>query len=153
MQQTLQQELLRGMVKVEIWRKLWRWTIECALKAQDLRPIPAILSDKKLSVQVRDLEDALKRAGKLVGAHVANATALYERAVAGANFYVEAMPAILYIRESRPAIEDTFTTVTAWSGIASAMPRNASIADATGLIQPHLASIKTMLGLPQPRML
>jgi hypothetical protein len=151
MQHTLQQEMLRGMVKVEIWRKLWRWVIDCAVKVQDLRPIPAILSDKPLSAQVRDLEDALKRAGKIIGTHVYNASMLYDRAVKGSNFYVEAMPAILYIREARPVVEELYVKVNGWSSAWTHMPKTASIGEATNLLAPTLAGVKDVLSRPAPR--
>jgi len=151
MQNTLQQEMLRGMVKVEIWRKLWRWVIDCAVKVQDLRPIPAILSDKPLSAQVRDLEDALKRAGKIIGTHVYNASMLYDRAVKGVNFYVEAMPAILYIREARPVVEELYVKVNGWSSAWTHMPKTASIGEATNLLAQTAAGVKDVLSRPAPR--
>ncbi len=151
MQHTLQQEMLRGMVKVEIWRKLWRWVIDCAVKVQDLRPIPAILSDKPLSAQVRDLEDALKRAGKIIGTHVYNASMLYDRAVKGGNFYVEAMPAILYIREARPVVEEIYIKVNGWSSAWTHMPKTASIGEATNLLAQTAAGVKDVLSRPAPR--
>ncbi len=151
MQHTLQQEMLRGMVKVEIWRKLWRWVIDCAVKVQDLRPIPAILSDKPLSAQVRDLEDALKRAGKIIGTHVYNASMLYDRAVKGSNFYVEAMPAILYIREARPVVEEIYIKVNGWSSAWTHMPKTASIGEATNLLAQTAAGVKDVLSRPAPR--
>lgn len=151
MQHTLQQEMLRGMVKVEVWRKLWRWVMECAGKAQDLRPIQAIVSDKALSTQVRDLEEALKRGGKAIGTHVYNASVLYERAVKGSNFYVEAMPAILYIREARPVIEAMYAEINSWSGAWTQMPKSASIGDATALLAPSAAGVKDVLSRPMPR--
>jgi hypothetical protein len=150
-QSTLQQEMLRCMVKVEVWRKLWRWAIECALKVQDLRTIPAILSDKKLTTHVRDLEEGLKRAGKIVGTHAGNGTHLYERAIAGNNFYVEAMPAIVYIREARVSVETLFSRVNAWSSIWTDMSKNASLNDAAFLFQPQLATIREVLAQGQPR--
>ncbi|MBL8655203.1 MAG: hypothetical protein JNJ97_13430 [Alphaproteobacteria bacterium] len=151
MQNTLQQEMLRGMVKVEIWRKLWRWVIDCAVKVQDLRPIPAILSDKPLSAQVRDLEDALKRAGKIIGTHVYNASMLYDRAVKGSNFYVEAMPAILYIREAQPVVEEIYIKVNGWSSAWTHMPKTASIGEATNLLAQTAAGVKDVLSRPAPR--
>ena len=150
-QQTLQQEMLRCMVKIEVWRKLWRWAIECALKVQDLRTIPAILSDDKLSINMRDLEKSLKGAGKIVGTYVGNGTFLYDRAVSGGNFYVEAMPAIIYIREARRLVEALFSHVNAWSSVWTNIPKNASIADAALQFRPHLATIREVLAMPHPR--
>jgi hypothetical protein len=76
MQTTVQQEILRVMVKVEVWRKLWRWVSSCIEKVADLRPLPAIVSDKKLSQAVRDLESSLKLTSETIGVYVRNSTAL-----------------------------------------------------------------------------
>jgi hypothetical protein len=151
MQQTIQQEMLRAMMKVEVWRKLWRWVIECEAKVQALHAIPAVQSDKTSSKHVTELESALKRAGKIIGTHATNASLLYERAIKGENFYVEAMPAILYIREARQPVEDLYTIAYGWSGVWTSMSKNAALADVKMLLAPHLASIKDVLARPQPR--
>lgn len=151
MQQTIQQEMLRGMMKVEIWRKLWRWTTECETKLQPVKAIPAVQSDKASSQQIADLEKAIKRAAKTIGVHVTNASLLYERAVGGENFYVEAMPAILYIREARQTVEELYTIANEWSVLWTAVPKNAALNDVKMLLKPLLVSIKDVLSRPQPR--
>lgn len=151
MQQTIQQEMLRGMMKVEIWRKLWRWTTECETKLLPVKAIPAVQSDKVSSQQIVELEKALKRAAKTIGVHVTNASLLYERAVGGENFYVEAMPAILYIREARQTVEELYTIANEWSVLWTAIPKNAALNDVKTLLNPMLGSIKDVLSRPQPR--
>ncbi len=151
LQTTILQETLRAMVKVEIWRKLWRWTIDTALKIGELRTIQAILLDQDLTKQVRDLEEAIKRAGKIVGNYAANGEALYERAVGGEDFYVEAMPAIIYIRDARTTVEAMFGHVAEWSTIPGRIPKMGSIKMAADALKPQLPVIKEIMKLPVPR--
>ena len=149
--ETILQESLRAMVKVEIWRKLWRWSVDCHVKASDLRTVQAILSDQNLSRYVRDLEEALKRVAKIVGNYSANSAALYGRAVGGSDFYVEAMPAIIYIRDARPVVEDLFARAIAWSAIWHEFPKTGSIKEALDRFQPHLHSMRQVSTIAIPR--
>ena len=72
-------------------------------------------------------------------------------ATSGGNFYVEAMPAIIYIREARRLVEALFSHVNAWSSVWTNIPKNASIADAALQFRPHLATIREVLAMPHPR--
>ena len=59
-----------------------------------LVPTPkAPFSADQADAYVVSLEEAIKRAGKIVGNYAANGSSLYERAIKGEDFYVEAMPA------------------------------------------------------------
>jgi hypothetical protein len=149
--ETILQEALRAMVKVEIWRKLWRWSIACHGQVADLRTVPAIIADTDLTRHVRDLEEALKRISKIVGNYSANGCALYSRAVGGSDFYVEAMPAIIYIRDARPIVEDMFARVNAWSSIWTDFPKTGSIKDGLDRFQPHLHSLRQVAATAIPR--
>ena len=151
LQVTILQETLRCMVKVEIWRKLWRWTIDTALTVGELRTVQAILLDQDLTKWVRDLEEAIKRAGKIVGNYAANGASLYERAVGGADFYVEAMPAIVYIRDARPTVEGLFLQVGEWAAIPGRIPKMGSMKMATDALKPQLPVIKEIMKMPVPR--
>jgi hypothetical protein len=149
--ETILQESLRAMVKVEIWRKLWRWTIECHTQVADLRTVQAIIANQDLTRHVRDLEEALKRIAKIVGNYSANGCALYGRAVGGTDFYVEAMPAIIYIRDARPIVEDLFARVNAWSAIWTGFPKAGSIKEGLDRFQPHLHSMRQVAAMAIPR--
>jgi hypothetical protein len=149
--ETILQESLRAMVKVEIWRKLWRWSISCHAQVADLRTVHAIIADPELTRHVRDLEEALKRVAKIVGNQSANGCALYGRAVGGSDFYVEAMPAIIYIRDARPIVDDLFARVTAWSSIWTEFPKTGSIKDGLDRFQPHLDSMRQVAAMAIPR--
>jgi hypothetical protein len=151
LQATILQETLRAAVKVEIWRKLWRWTIDTALKIGELRTIQAILLEQDLSKWVRDLEEAIKRAGKIVGNYAANGSSLYERAIRGNDFYVEAMPAIIYVRDARTTVEEIFVHVGEWSQIPSKIPKMGSIKMATDALKPQLPVIKEVMKMAVPR--
>ncbi len=151
LQSTILQETLRAAVKVEIWRKLWRWTIDTALKVGELRTIQAILLDQDLSKWVRDLEEAIKRAGKIVGNYAANGSSLYERAIRGEDFYVEAMPAIIYMRDARTTVEEVFVHVAEWATIPSKVPKMGSIKMATDALKPQLPVIREIMKMPVPR--
>ncbi len=151
LQATILQETLRAMVKVEIWRKLWRWTIETALKIGELRTVQAILLDQDLSKWVRDLEEAIKRAGKIVGNYAANGSSLYDRAIRGEDFYVEAMPAIIYVRDARTTVEEMFVHVNDWAAIPGRVPKMGSIKMAMDAIKPQLPVIKEIMKIPVPR--
>jgi hypothetical protein len=151
LQSTILEETLRAMVKVEIWRKLWRWTIDTAIKIGELRTVQAILLDQDLSKWVRDLEEAIKRAGKIVGNYAANGEALYDRAIRGEDFYVEAMPAIIYVRDARTTVEEMFVHVNDWAAIPSRVPKMGSIKMAMDAIKPQLPVIKEIMKIPVPR--
>jgi hypothetical protein len=113
--------------------------------------VQAIISDQNLTRYVRDMEDALKRIAKIVGNYSANACALYGRAVGGTDFYVEAMPAIIYIRDARPIVEDLFSRVTLWSAIWTDFPKSGSIKEALDRFQPHLHSMRQVAMMQVPR--
>jgi hypothetical protein len=139
------------MIKVEIWRKLWRWTIDTALTVGELRTVQAILHDQDLTKWVRDLEEAIKRAGKIIGNYAANGAALYQRAIVGSDFYVEAMPAIVYIRDARPTVEGLFVQVGEWAAIPGKIPKMGSMKMATDALKPQLPVIKEIMKMPVPR--
>ncbi len=150
MQATLQAEFIRAALRTEVWRKLWRWSGDCAAQVSQMRRLNACAGDPKLTDMVDQIEAALKHVGCIVGIYVANAAALYKKAICGSAFFAEAPVCIAYSRETSPSIDTFFVDIVSWSAIWEDAPADASIAEMRGRLSPHMRSIKRSLSLPLP---
>jgi hypothetical protein len=151
LQTTILQEYARAAIKIEIWRKLWRWSTETHLTILHQRHHPIFKSDPTTADQVREIEIATSRITEILRTYVANATELNQKALGTSEFYLEAIECIIYCRENETALERIFSSLQKLTAVALFDPSNASLGDVQMLLNPLQATTRFILKTEIPK--
>ncbi|MCA3266649.1 MAG: hypothetical protein ING19_11335 [Azospirillum sp.] len=147
---TLQKEFVRNALRMEMWRKLWRWLGEVRRTVEKMRQLGAVSADQKNAGELGNMIDAICRAEKTVQIHVKNANILATKALKSNDFYLDAIPFATYARSNRRVLEEIFETADAWVAGVEALPQSATMAEIQAFFKKQSGKVRGFLAMPVP---